>query len=105
MIRTEQFADVNGTQNTARNFLNVMIELEESDDVGTPLHLKLVIYHENSIRDGLDMPLDWSDTKTVLLPRQHLLKKLDPSGVLNVPQLRERGGPSSASTSTFSSRI
>ncbi len=57
------------------------------------LHLKLVIYHENSIREGLDMPLDWSHTKTVLLSRQHLLKKLDPAGVLNVPQLREKLRP------------
>jgi hypothetical protein len=70
-----------------------MIEVEESGDIGTPLHLKLVIYHENRIREGLDMQLDWSDTKTVLLPRQHLLKKLDPAGVLNVPQLREKLRP------------
>jgi hypothetical protein len=40
-----------------------------------------------------NMPIDWSDCKTVLMPRQHLLKKLDPSGSLNVPQLREKLSP------------
>ncbi len=39
------------------------------------------------------MPIDWSDCKTVLMPRQHLLKKLDPSGSLKVPQLREKLRP------------
>jgi hypothetical protein len=39
------------------------------------------------------MQIDWSDCKTVLIPRQHLLKKLDPSGLLNVPQLCEKLRP------------
>ncbi len=51
--------------------------------------LVLVIYHENSLQEGYNMPIDWSDCKTVLMPRQHLLKILDHSGSLNVPQLRE----------------
>ncbi len=84
---------IDGTQNADWNFRDLLIEVEESRDIGTPLCLKLVIYYENSIREGLDMPLDWSDTKTVLLPRQHPLKKLDPSGVLNVPPLREKLRP------------
>ncbi len=96
---------IDGTRNTDRNFRDVMIEVEESGDIGTPLHLKLVIYHENRIREGLDMPLDWSDTKTVLLPRQHLLKKMDPAGVLNLPQLCEKAEAPGQRSSRMSSRL
>ena len=84
---------IDGTRNAEQRFRDVTIEMEECGDNDTPLHLKLVIYHENRLREGDDMPLDWSDCKTVLMPRQHLLKKLDPSGLLNVPQLRSRLKP------------
>jgi hypothetical protein len=35
------------------------------------------------------MQIDVSDMKTVLMPRQHLLKRINPSGSLNVPELLE----------------
>jgi hypothetical protein len=84
---------IDGTLNANRNFLYVVVEVEECGNKDTPLHLKLVIYHENRLREGYDMLIDWSDCKTVLMPSQHLLKKLDPSGSLNVTQLLEKLRP------------
>ncbi len=48
---------------------------------------------DSYLHKGYNMPIDWSDCKTVLMPSQHLLKKLDPSGSLNVTQLLEKLRP------------
>ncbi len=81
---------IDGTRNAKQRFQDVTIYMEECCYKDTTLHLKLVIYHENRLLEGDDMPLDWSNSKTVLMPLQHLLKKLDPLGLLNVPQLCSR---------------
>jgi hypothetical protein len=41
-------------------------------------------------REGLDLAVEWSDLKTVLIPRQHVLKALDPDGTSTAQELQER---------------
>ena len=53
------------------------------------LHLKIVVMHEDRIREGVeDTIIRLFDLKMVLMPRQWLLKKLDPDNKLTVPALR-----------------
>ena len=44
--------------------------------------------HEDFHERGQDLIIRLSDLKLVLMPRQWLLKKLDPHNKLSVPQLR-----------------
>ena len=53
-----------------------------------PLHLKVLAYHSNRVTSGRALPLKLLDLKTVLMPRQWFLTKLDPRGDLSVPDLR-----------------
>ena len=52
------------------------------------LHLKVLAYHSDRIAEREMLPLDLLDLKTVLMPRQWFLEKLDPDGSLTVPELR-----------------
>ncbi len=54
-----------------------------------PLHLRILAYHCDRIRAKEALPLELLDLNTVLMPRQWFLKKLDPDGKMEVPQLRE----------------
>jgi hypothetical protein len=54
-----------------------MIEVEKSGDNNTPLHLNLFIFLENHKWECISMSIDWCDLKSVLMPRQRLLKQLD----------------------------
>ncbi len=54
-----------------------------------PLHLKIVAYHDDRIREGAALQLELLELKQVLMPRQWFLKKLDPRGDLPVSELRE----------------
>ena len=60
----------------------------ESVNSWVPLHLKVLAYHHDRIAEGEALPLELLDLKTVLMPRQWFLNKLDPHGSLTVPQLR-----------------
>ena len=53
-----------------------------------PLHLKVLAYHRNRVAAGQALPLQMLDLKTVLMPRQWVLTKLDPKGDLSVADLR-----------------
>ena len=53
-----------------------------------PLHLKVLAYHNNRIASGQALLPKLLDLKTVLMPRQWFLTKLDPRGDLSVPELR-----------------
>ena len=50
--------------------------------------LKVLAYHYDLTEQGETPPLELLDLKTVLMPRQRLLNKLDPAGTLSVPALR-----------------
>jgi hypothetical protein len=58
-----------------RAFRDTIMEMMECRDAKTPLHLKLV---EERERQGRAMDNHLSDAKTVLMPRQRVLKSLDP---------------------------
>jgi hypothetical protein len=51
----------------------------------TPLHLKFAEWHDYLKRADDKLRFELADLKTVLMPRQPLLKKLDPSGTRNLP--------------------
>jgi hypothetical protein len=54
------------------------------------LHLKIAAWHDNLRRLGQAPCLDLGELKTILVPRQALLKRLDPTGELSVPTVRCR---------------
>ena len=53
-----------------------------------PLHLKVLAYHSNSVAAGQALPLKLLNLKTVFMPWQWFLTKLDPKGDLPVAELR-----------------
>ena len=54
----------------------------------TPLHLKILAMHEDTISAGEQYTIRLADLRLVLMPRQWLLKKLDPDNKLSVDALR-----------------
>jgi hypothetical protein len=48
------------------------------------------MYHEERERQGRAMDIHLSDVKTVLMPRQHVLKALDPNGTATAEELRAK---------------
>ncbi len=65
-------------------------------DTGTlPLHLKIAAGHDDQRRLGQASRLagDLDELKTILMPRQALLKRLDPTGELWVPTVRTQLEP------------
>ena len=66
----------------------MMEEVMSSGHPKTPLHLKVLAYHGNRVASGRALPLNLLDLKTVLMPRQWFLAKLDPRGELSVADLR-----------------
>ncbi len=73
-----------------RAFRDAIMEMMECGDAKTPLHLKLLMYHEERERQGRAMDIHLSDVKTVLMPRQHVLKALDPNGTATAEELRAK---------------
>ena len=63
-------------------------EVMTSGHPRAPLHLKVLAYHRNCVAAGQALPLQLFDLKTVLMPRQLLLTKLDPRGDLPVAGMR-----------------
>ena len=54
----------------------------------TPLHLKILAMHEDTLSAGEEYTLLIADLRLVLMPRQWLLNRLDPDYKLSVDQLR-----------------
>jgi hypothetical protein len=69
-------------------FRDIMEEVMESRPVTMPLHLRIAAWHDDHMRSWSATRLDIGAIKTVLVPRQALLQKLDPSGELTVPSVR-----------------
>ena len=55
----------------------------------------MLAYHNDRIaqRLGEQLPLELHELKSVLMPRQWWLRKLDPDGLLTVPELRQKLEP------------
>jgi hypothetical protein len=69
-------------------FRDMMRSVMESGTAKSPLHLKIIAYHDDRLCEGATSPLDLLDLKQVLMPRQWFLKKLDPKRELSFPDLR-----------------
>ena len=72
-----------------RDLLDVVME---SGAPKAPLHLKIVAMHENLRAEGQDTIIRLSDLKLVLMPRQWLLKKLDPDSRQQAFSIGTAGG-------------
>jgi hypothetical protein len=70
-------------------FRDMVRSVMESGTAKSPLHLKIVAYHDDRLREGATLPLELLELKQVLMPRQWFLKQLDPKGELSVPELRD----------------
>jgi hypothetical protein len=57
------------------------------------LHLKIAAWHVDIRRLGQSPRLALGDLKTILVPRQALFKRLDPTGELSVPTVRTQLQP------------
>ena len=64
---------------------DMMEEIMECGQRTLALHLKIAAWHEDIRRLGQCPRLALGDLKTILVPRQALLRRLDPTGELSVP--------------------
>jgi hypothetical protein len=71
----------------------MMEEVMEYGPHTLPLHLKITSWHDNQMRMGQAQPLVIGELKSILVPRQQLLKKLDPTGELSVQTVRAQLEP------------
>ncbi len=74
--------------NVAIDLRDMMEEIMECWQRTLALHLKIAAWHEDILRLGQCPRLALGDLKTILVPRQALLRRLDPTGELSVPTLR-----------------
>ncbi len=81
--------------NPAIELRDMMKEIMECGQRTLPLQLKVAAWHagEDVQRLGQCQRLSLGELKTILVPRQALLKQLDPTGDLSVPTLRTQLQP------------
>ena len=72
---------------------DMMEKVMESGRARMPLHLKVLAYHHDRTTRREKLPLELHELKTVLMPRQWWLEKLDPDGLLTVEELRQKLEP------------
>ena len=65
----------------------------EQGDADTPLHLKIGMWHLDCKRQRIPHPLALSKVKCLFMPRQRLLKQVDPDNVLAVSEVRDLIAP------------
>ena len=71
-------------------FYNCVGEIADSGESNTPLHLKIRRWHDSKEEGDLAYDdLDIIRLKSVLVPRQHVLKAIDPDGSKSAEQLRD----------------
>ncbi len=79
--------------NVPIEFRDMMDEIMECGPRTLALHLKIAAWHDDLRRLGQAPRLDLGELKTILVPRQALLKRLDPTGELSVPTARTQLEP------------
>jgi hypothetical protein len=79
--------------NLAIELRDMMEEIIECWQRTLPLHLKIAAWHEDVWRLGQRPRLALGELKTIIVPRQALLKRLDPTGDLLIPTLRTQLQP------------
>jgi hypothetical protein len=84
------------TQRGEEHFAELVTAISAAGAPSTALHLRVSTYHNDLKRDGGKVPLQVADIKSVLMPRQAFLRKLDPTGKLPIAQLRAIMAPHAA---------
>ena len=68
-----------------------MEEIYSLCEPSTPLHLKIEAGHSNALRAGQRASLlSWTGSCSVLMPRQHILKSIDPHNTKSVHAVLEQ---------------
>ncbi len=72
-------------------FRNMVKTVMKSGTKDSQLHLKILSYHDDRVREGTALQLELLELKQVHMPvpREWFLNKLDPRGDLLVPDLRD----------------
>ncbi len=86
-------------------FRDMMEEIMECWPWTMALHLKIAAWHDDLRRLGQAPRLDLGELKTILVPRQALLKRLDPTGELWCRRFAHSWNHLCASTIGLSYRI
>ena len=77
-----------------KKFFDRMQEIMALCEDKTPLHLKIRAWHTNNKRLGVSPgPPSIENCKELLMPRQHLLKTIDPDGTKSVGEVIARVDP------------
>ena len=84
------------TQRGEEHFEELVTAISAAGAPSTALHLRVNAYHDDLKRGGGKVPLQVADIKSVLMPRQAFLRKLDPTGKLPIAQLRAMMTPHAA---------
>jgi hypothetical protein len=79
--------------NVQIELLDMMEQMMECWPLTLALHLKIAVWHEDMRRLGQSTRLDLRDLKTILVPRQALPKRLDPTGKPSVPTVHTQLQP------------
>jgi hypothetical protein len=79
--------------NVPIEFRDMVEEIMECWPPTLALHLKIAAWHDDLRRPGQAPYFDLSELKTILVPRQALLKRLDPTGELSVLTVRTQLEP------------
>ena len=66
-------------------YRDMMEQVMESGRARTPLHLKVLAYYNDRIAQREQLPLELHELKSVLMPRQWWLRKLDPTACSPFP--------------------
>ncbi len=79
--------------NIPTHYRDMLEEIMECGNPATHLHLQISAWHDDRKATDDKLPFGLDNVKTVLIPRQALLKKLDPLGTFSVPGVRCKIAP------------
>lgn len=74
-------------------FTEMMEDIYSTGPADTPLHLKIVSWRRQQHRAGKKVDMQLSQLKTLYVPRQKLLRQIDPDNSLEVDEVRELLAP------------
>ena len=76
-------------------FSDMTMQIFQQGDAHTPLqvHLKIALWHKDNKSRGVVNPLQLSKIKCLFMPRQRLLKQVDPNNTLSVSEVRDLIAP------------
>lgn len=78
-----------GGNNLVTDFFSTVEDIMGSGEEAAPIHLKIRAWHGDMELAEDSTSLKLSDIKTLLMPRQHILKRFDPFGTKSVEEVTE----------------